>query len=200
MTSAVAAASPSNVLAGLAGSAGAFSLCFIGDADTAVAPTDATTALDASMVDLGIVTTDGATTSTNIQSTDIPAFGSYQPVRTLIQQEVITVAFTAQETNKVVAAIKTRQALDAITVTTGNKLALTRGPGRDAHYAICLDALDGSNHIRKFYPSARLTGLGDQQIGFGAAIVYPFTFTAYPDDNGNTEYEYIVNVNLAVDA
>lgn len=198
MTSAVPAASPSNVLAGLAGSAGAFSLCWVADAGSLVAPTDATTALDASFVDIGIVTTDGGTVGTNIQSTDIPAFGSFQPVRTLIQQEIITVAFTAQETNKVVAAIKTRQALSAVTVATGGVLNLTRGPGRDAHYGIVLDALDGTNHIRKFYPSARLTTLGDQQIGFGAAIVYPFTFTAYPDADGNTEYEYIVNPSLTV--
>lgn len=200
MTSAVAAASPDNVLAGLAGAAGAFSLCWVADASTVVPPTDATTALDSSLIDIGIVTTDGATVATNINSTDIDAFGSFQPVRTLIQNEIITVAFTAQETNKVTAAIKTRQALTALTVTTGGKLALTRGPGRDAHYAIVLDALDGTNHIRKFYPSARLTNLGDQQIGFGAAIVYPFTFTAYPDDTGITEYEYIVNANLPVDA
>ena len=199
MTSAVPAASPANVLAGLAGSAGAFSLCWVADSDSVVAPTDASTALDSSFVDLGIVTTDGATTSTNITSTDINGFGSYQPVRTLIQSEVLTVHFVAQETNKVTAAIKTRQALADVTVTTGHKIALTRGPGRDAHYAVVLDALDGTNHVRKFYPSARLTALGDQQIGFGAAIVYDFTFTAYPDDSGVSEYEYIINANLDVD-
>ena len=199
MTSAVPAASPSNVLAGLAGNAGAFSLCWVADAGTVVPPTDAVTALDSSFHDLGIVTTDGATTSTNIQSSDISGFGSFQPVRTLIQQEVITVHFVAQETNKVTAAIKTRPVLTGVTVTTGGKIALTRGPGRDAHYALALDALDGTNQIRKFYPSARLTNLGDQQIGFGAAIVYDFTFTAYPDDAGNTEYEWIVNSNLPAD-
>lgn len=199
MTSAVAAASPANVLAGLAGSAGAFSLCWVAPAATVVPPTDASTALDSSLVDFGIVTPDGATTATNMTSTDIPAFGSYQPVRTLIQSEVITVHFVAQETNKVTAAVKTRQALSAVTVTTGNKMALTRGPGRDEVYALVLDALDGTNHIRKFYPAARLTALGDQQIGFGAAIVYDFTFTAYPDDSGVSEYEFIVNTNLTVD-
>lgn len=199
MTSAVVAASPANVLAGLAGAAGAFSLCWVADSGSAVAPADGTTALDSSFVDLGIVTTDGATTSTNITSTDINGFGSYQPVRTLIQSEVLTVHFVAQETNKVTAAVKTRQALSAVTVATGHKIALTRGPGRDAHYALVLDALDGSNHIRKFYPSARLTALGDQQIGFGAAIVYDFTFTAYPDNSGNSEYEWILNANLTVD-
>lgn len=199
MTSAAPAASPANVLAGLAGAAGAFSLCWVADSATAVAPADGTTALDSSFNDFGIVTTDGATTSTNITSTDIPGFGSYQPVRTLIQSEVLTVHFVAQETNKVTAAVKTRQALSAVTVTTGNKISLTRGPGRDAKYALVLDALDGVNHIRKFYPSARLTALGDQQIGFGAAIVYDFTFTAYPDDDGVSEYEFIVNTNLAID-
>jgi hypothetical protein len=200
MTSAVVAASPANVLAGLAGSAGAFSLAWVGDSADAVPPTDGTTALDSSFVDLGIVTQDGATTGTNITSTDILAFGSYQPVRSLIQGEEITVHFVAQETNAVTAAIKTRQALSAVVVTTGHKLALTRGPGRDTKYALVIDALDGTNHIRKFYPAARLTALGDQQVGFGAAIVYDFTFTAYPDDDGVSEYEYIVNTNLVVPA
>lgn len=200
MTTATPTASAANILAGLAGAAGPYSLAWVADASVAVPPTDATTGLDSSFADFGRVTTDGATTSTAITSSDINSFGSYQPSRTLIQSEVLTVHFICQETTAVTGAVKTRQQLTEVTVGTGHTLTLTRGPGRDAKYALVLDVLDGSNHIRKFYPTVRLTNMGDQQIGFGAAIQYDFTFTAYPDDDGNAEYEFIVNTNLTVPA
>lgn len=183
------AATPSNLLAGLAGNASAFELCWVADFTGLVAPTNATTALDVTFKSLGLVTTDGATTSTAMSNNDIMSFGSYSPVRTLVSQEVLTVHFVAQETNKVTAAIKTRQALSAVTLTSG-ALSLTRGPARDALYGLVIDALDGTNHIRKFYPKTRLTGLGDQQVGFAQGVFYDFTFTCYADATGVAEYEY----------
>jgi hypothetical protein len=178
------------LLAGMAGTGGTRDLVWVADAATAVLPTDSTTALDAGFSSIGLVTPDGATTSTAVTANDIPSFGSYSPSRTLISAEVITLGFTAQETNKVTAAIKTRKALTGITVTTG-AMSLTRGPARDALYALVVDMLDGaSNHIRKVYPSARLTAFGDQQVAFAAGVFYGFTFTCYPDSLGNTEYEY----------
>jgi hypothetical protein len=165
---------------------------WIADAATAVLPTDSTTALDVSFKSVGLVTTDGATIGTAISSNDVPSFGSYSPSRTIITSEIQTVRFVAQETNKVTQAIKTRQALSAVTVTTG-AMATTRGAARDALYAIVVDAIDtlATNHKRKVYPSVRLTALGDEQIGFAAASEYDFTFTAYHDASGNTEYEYV---------
>ena len=183
-------ANPSNIFAGLSGSPTPLELMWVADASGAVAPTDSSTALDTTFKSVGLVTTDGAATSTNIAQNDIQSFGTYSPTRTIISQEIITVRFTAQETNKVTAAIESRLALTGVTVTSG-AFATTRGPARDALYAIVMDAVDGANHIRKFYPSVRLTALGDQQVGFAAPYQYDFTFTAYTDSSGNSEYKYV---------
>jgi hypothetical protein len=74
-------------------------------------------------------------------------------VRTLVTSEVLTVSLTAMESNKVTEALKTRQALSSITVTSAT-MSTTRGPGRDALYAIVLDAVDGgsSSAFRRVYP------------------------------------------------
>lgn len=183
------AANQAYLLAGLSGPSASRDLVWVADAAGAVPPTDSTTALDLSFTSIGLVTPDGASTSTNVSSNDIPSFGSYSPSRTLISAEIITVKFTAQETNKLTAAIKSRKALTGVTVTSG-AMALTRGPARDALYAIVVDALDGSNHVRKFYPQARLTSIDDQTVAFAEGIFYGFTFTCYPDSTGVTEYEY----------
>ena len=188
-------ANPSNIFAGLSGSPTPNELMWIADAASAVLPTDATTALDASFSSIGLVTTDGATTSTNISANDVQSFGTYSPSRTIVSQEVISIAFTAQETNKVTAAIKARQAVGSVTVTSG-AFATTRGPARDALYALVVDAVDGTNHVRKAYPNVRLTNLGDDQVGFANPRQYPFGFTAYTDDSGNSEYEYTKIVGL----
>lgn len=185
------AATPGFVLAATAGQATSVSLAWIGDAAGAVLPTTVSTALDATLKDLGYVTQDGATTSTALSTNDIPVFGSPAPVRTLVTSEVLTVSLTAMESNKVTEALKTRQALSSIVVTSAT-MSTTRGPGRDALYAIVLDAVDGgsSSAFRRVYPRVRVTNIGDEQIGYNGVIQYPFTFTAYLDGSGNSEYRY----------
>lgn len=185
------AATPGYVLAATAGQATAVSLCWVADASGAVLPTTPSTALDASFKDLGYVTQDGATTSTNIGQTDVPVFGSTAPVRTLITQETITIALTAMESNKVTEALTTRQALTAITVTSA-VMSTTRGPGRDALYSLVLDAVDGASTsaFRRVYPRVRVTNVGDAVLGYNGILQYPFTLTAYTDGSGVSEYRY----------
>jgi len=185
------AATPAYVLAATAGQATAVSLCWIADATGAVLPTTVSTALDASFKDLGYVTQDGATTSTALSTTDIPVFGSTSPVRTIITGETLTVALTALESNKVSEALTTRQTLAAITVTSAT-MSTTRGAGRDSLYSLVLDAVDGasSSAFRRVYPKIRVTTIGDAVLGFNNVLQYPFTFTAYTDGTGVSEYRY----------
>lgn len=190
------AGTPSFVLAGVAGAASPFDLLWVADASGAILPTNATTALDASFKALGLVTQDGASISTDVNTEDVAAFGSFNPVRTLITSEKRTVKVTALETNKVTAAIRTRQALTGITVTTG-AMTLTVGPARDALYSLVVDMADGTaNRQRRVLPSVRLTALDDQAVSYGNPVEYGFTFTAYPDSSGVSIYEYNVVTGL----
>lgn len=185
------AATPGFVVAATAGQATAVELVWVGDAATAVLPTTVSTALDVSFKSAGYMTPDGVTTSTALSTNDIPVFGSTSPVRTLITQEELTVSGTFLETNKVVEAMITRQTLTAITVTTAT-MSTTRGPGRDALYALVIDAVDGgtTSAFRRVYPKVRVTNIGDAVIGFNNNLQYPLTFTAYTDASGVSEYRY----------
>jgi hypothetical protein len=190
------AGTPAFVLAGVAGAASPFDLLWVADATGAVLPTTATAALDTTFKPMGLVTQDGANVSTDVNTEDISAFGSFNPVRTLITSEKRTVKVTALETNKITAAIRARLGLTGVTVTTG-AFPLTLGPGRDALYALCIDMADGSsNRQRRVLPSVRLTALDDQQISYGNPVQYGFTFTAYPDSSGVSIYEYDVVTGL----
>ena len=112
------AATPGYVLAATAGQATAVSLAWIGDAATAVLPTTVSTALDASLKDLGYVTQDGATTSTALATNDIPVFGSTAPVRTIITQETLTALLLAQQ--RIVDTIYQRKVIGKVGDYTGN--------------------------------------------------------------------------------
>jgi hypothetical protein len=183
------AGTPSYVLAAIAGGATAVELAWVADSSGATLPTDPSTALDSGFKTMGYVTPDGGTVSTAIATTDIPVFGSTSPVRTLVTSEVLTIVVTALETNLVTEALNTRQALSAVTASS-HVLSTTRGASRDATYALVLDSKDGSNLIRKVYPLARVTAIGDAQLSYNAPIQSQFTFTAYCDSSGNSEYRY----------
>lgn len=185
-------ANPNLVLAGLSGLGSAFELAWAADAGAAL-PTDATTALDTGFKSLGIVSEDGVSTSATMNSTEIGAFGTFVPVRTLITSETRTFTVTGRETNAVTLAIKSRLKLSDVTVdTTKGSASITVGPARDTEYSMVFHAVDGQNVIRKVLPSVRLTGIADEAVAFSANINYGFTFTAYPDSNGNSVYEYYI--------
>lgn len=185
-------ADPRNILAGVSALGGNFELAWFAD-NGAVLPTDATTALDAAFESLGIVTADGVTGSATISSTDIDAYGSFSPVRTLITGETRTFKVTGEETNPISLAIKSRLAIASAPVpdTTG-ATAVTEGAARDVLYSAVFHAVDGANVIRKVVPSVRLTNIDDEAISKAANVAYGFTFTAYPDSNGVSVYSYYI--------
>jgi hypothetical protein len=187
------AADPRNILAGVSGLGNAFELAFFADAG-ATLPTDATAALDAGFKSVGIVTADGVGSSTSTGTNEIDGFGAFSPLRTLITSEVRTFTVTGEETNPVTLAIKSRLAIaSAPTPGAGTgAVAITEGAARDVLYAAVFHAVDGANVIRKVLPSVRLTGIADENIAKAANIAYGFTFTAYPDSNGNSVYSYYI--------
>lgn len=184
-------AEPKNILAGIAGLGDSFQLAWFGDAGVTL-PTDATTALVTGFKSLGIVAESGLDQATNVATTDIDAYGSFSPVRTLITSEVRTFKVTGRETNLVSLAIKSRQKLSEVTATSGGLIDLTEGPARDVTYSAVFHAVDGVNVIRKVVPSVRLTALDNEQISKAANVAYGFTLTAYPDSTGVSVYTHYI--------
>lgn len=72
---------------------------YVGPTGTA-APTDATTALNASFKDLGYLTEDGITITDDKATNDIMAWQSFYPVRSVVTGRTFTVSFTLMQWNE----------------------------------------------------------------------------------------------------
>lgn len=185
-------ADPRNILAGISGLGNPFELAWFADPGAAL-PTDASTALDAGFTSLGIVSEDGVSDDKNVASTTIDGYGAFSTLRTLITSEERTFTVTGRETNLVTLAIKSRQSLASVTATaTTGAVNITEGAARDVLYAAVFHAVDGANIIRKVCPSVRMITPASEAIAKAANIAYGFTFTAYPDANGNSVYSYYI--------
>lgn len=184
-------AEPKNILAGLGGLGNAFELAWFGDAGVTL-PTTAAMALDAGFHSLGIVHENGLTQSVAVNTQDIPAYGSFSPVRTLITEEIRTFKITGRETNLATLAIKSRQKLSAVTASGAGLVSITEGAARDVLYSAVFHAVDGVNVVRKVVPSIRVTGIDDEAISKAANMEYGFQMTAYPDSTGVSVYSYYI--------
>src|SRR5215218_2605771 len=130
------------ILAGVGGGGTGSSLAYFAPQGTA-APTDALTALNAAYRDAGWITEDGLTRAVAEDSTDISAFGSGAPVRTLVTNSRVTFALGFLESNPVSLAIYHRLPLTAITPTATGAFSLTEGAARSAKYAAVFEVVDG---------------------------------------------------------
>lgn len=185
------------ILAGVNGSGdGGSSLAYFAPADAAL-PTNATADPAAAYLDAGWITTDGLTVATAEDSTDINAFGTFAPVRTITTSSTQTFEIAFLESNPVSLAVYHRKALDAITVDPTGAMAFTTGPASAPSYRAVFDLVDGDNLMRAVCPKVQVTDRGDMTVQAGEAVTYPVTLTAYPDTDGNSIYWYYVLGALA---
>lgn len=183
------------ILAGIAGSAGTPSLAWFAPQATAL-PTDATTALVAAYLDLGIVSEDGLSIDTSVSTEEIEGYGLFSAARVITTKEAKSFKITGRETNPVSLALYERLPLTgagAPTVTPASgAMAVTSGQSRSQTYVAVFDAVDGANKIRKVCPSVELIDKDSEQISKAANVAYGMTFTAYPDSSGNSVYTYYI--------
>lgn len=172
-----------NVLAGIAGGGTGSSLAYFAPAGTA-APTDATTALVAAYLDAGWITEDGLSAQVAETSTDIPAFGTFSPVRTIVTESKQTFDIAFLESNPVSLAVYHRKDLDELVADVDGTFDFTTGGAASVPMAAVFELVDGDNHVRAFCPSVEVTDRGDLNIRSGEAVTYPVTLTAFPDVNG----------------
>lgn len=185
------------ILAGVNGSGdGGSSLAYFGPM-TATLPTNATADPAAAFLDAGWITTDGLTIASSEETTDINAFGTFAPVRTITTSSAQTFEIAFLESNPVSLAVYHRKALDGITVDNTGAMSFTTGPAASPSYRAVFDLVDGDNLVRAVTPKLQVTDRGDIQIQSGEAVTYPVTLTAYPDTDGVSIYWYYVLGALA---
>src|SRR5690625_3392545 len=155
-------------------------------------PTDATTELGAALVNLGYVSEDGLVNSIESDTEDITAWGG-DTVLTVRTSRTETLAWTFIQTNAAVMA----EVYGPNNVETGAGGSLTVLHNREElpRRLYVFEILMAGNRVKRIVvPNAQITEVGDVTYQDGEAIGYEVTLSAYPDDDGNTAYEYIAEM------
>lgn len=152
-----------------------------GDTD-ATLPTNATTAIDASLVEVGYVSEGGLTQSIAADTQSIKAWQNGDTVRTVQTSHELTYQFKMIESND-----ESQSIFYGATVTggeieiTGNQMPLK---------SFVFEMFDGDQAIRIVCPSARVTERGDVVWKGDEEIGYEVTINCLPDTSGVKAYIY----------
>lgn len=144
--------------------------------------------LQAGWGDLGHLSTDAAAFARATEMSENRSFGSIESTRVDVTSDVITMAITAQETKLQTIGLYTGADVAALRATAGSgELAIAK-PDRPKprHYRVLglfVDEIEeGEIYFGRYMPRARITELGDQNMGEGDdPITYPMTFTGFKD-------------------
>lgn len=153
-----------NVVVGITGSV------YVGPT-TATAPTSSTATLTG-FTDLGYVSTDGVTFTTDKTTNQIRAWQNADLVREVITEGTVTYMFTLMET--------TQDAIEAYFggTMTGGKIEINPA-NTGGRKSFVIDVIDGAKNIRHYIPSGEILSVEAQQIINGDAVAYGMTVTAY---------------------
>jgi hypothetical protein len=140
------------------------------------APTSSISTLPAAWKDLGFVTEDGVTETTE-QSTEIlRAWQRATRVRTLITEGEVQFAFTLMQTNADTVAF-----YYGGTVETDGSIIIDASVERP-RFAFVLDIIDGDKSIRAYAPNCQVVEVGDQVAQTGGEVGYEVTVACSYDE------------------
>lgn len=140
----------------------------------AVAPTDASSALDASWTDHGLTADSGVTRSAPATRQIRRAWQKNIKLRTLTTEAAVRFVFTLVQTSEANVGL-----FHGVPLVSGS---LVTDPSREwPVIAFDFDQIDGDNVIREYAPKARIVEIGDQVSLAGDNIGYPITLEAEYD-------------------
>ena len=162
---------------------------FIAPTD-APAPTDAVSPLDDAFELIGYISEDGVTITEERDSEDLSAWGG-DVVRTSQTSYKETFAFTPIEVNPVVA--RSQYGDDNVEVTEG-AMVIKHNSSEIPEKQLVIETVPNSTTVDRFHvPRAKLSEKGDQTLNDSDPMGRESTYTALPDADGNTAYEYVTN-------
>jgi hypothetical protein len=149
-------------------------------------------------VDLGWISSDGASYSRETEVSEVTSFGSVEPTRSDTTSDTITLSITAQETNLQTLALYTGADVASIEAdaTTGEvQIAKPARPGFRHYRVLGLFVDDGDAgeiYIARFMPRARVTEIGEQTFADGDdPISTPVTFTGIEDSTLGFSHQWL---------
>lgn len=153
-------------------------------------PTSATEALDPAFKDLGYVSSDGLTNSTNLEVEKIKAWGG-DTVLVIQKSKEDTFKYTLIEVkNKDVVGYVYGE--DNVSGTLETGLVIKANNSDVPERSIVIDMILRDNCLKRIVlPSCKISEIGDIVYGDEEAIGYETTVDCTPDADGNTHYEYL---------
>ena len=157
---------------------------------TATIPTDATTTLTG-FTGLGYVSEDGLTNTVETDTESIQAWGG-DTVLTVRTSRTETFAWTFIETNADVLAEV--YGPDNVTGDLASGLTVIHNSKELPRRAYVFEILMTGDRVKRIVvPNGQITEVGDVVYTDGEAIGYEVTLSTFPDENGNTVYEYVAS-------
>ncbi len=153
-------------------------------------PTDASAELDAAFVSLGYISEDGLTNSNSPETSDIKAWGG-DVVMSPMTGRPDTFSFTVIE-DAGVETLKVVYGSDNVTGTLKTGVTVKASTAELENECYVVDMVLRGNILKRIViPNAVVTSVGDVSYKDSEAVGYEITLTAYPDNSGNTHYEYM---------
>lgn len=176
----------SNVTAGKAKTAGPI---FVAATD-ATLPTSAAETLDAAFTALGYMSEDGLTNSNSPESSDIKAWGG-DIVLSVQTGKPDTFKFKMIEALNV-DVLKAVYGSSNVTGTLAAGITVNANSTELPEQAWVADMIMRNGAAKRVViPSGKITEISEIAYTDSDAVGYEVTVTAYPDESGNTHYEYI---------
>lgn len=140
---------------------------------------------------------DGITFSRDTDTSDVDSWGSLEPTRTDITQDITSGQFTCQETRKSVLELYYNVDLTSVTpdATTGETTFNQSSSPRTKYSRFIFLAVDGSGAdqivIAKILPRAMVSGYDDQNWNQDDPLAYPLTVTAKADSDAGYAVRHV---------
>ena len=156
-------------------------------------PEDAVSTLAAAFVNQGYISEDGLVNSNSPESEDTIAWGG-DVVNSSMKQKKDTYKFKMIEA-KNVEVLKTVYGDDNVsgTLATGITVKANSKELQESAWVV-EEILKGNTLRRTVIPCGKITALGDIVHKDNEVTGYDATLTAYPDSDGQTHYEYMIEV------
>lgn len=152
-------------------------------------PTDYTTKLDEAFVNVGFLSDEGITFTTDASTDDFHDLNG-DKVLTAISSVDHQLAVQFIEVNE--ASLKETFGQANVNTGTGGTLTVKHNNTDMPHRSLVGEfVLRDGRRFRKVIPDAQVTEWDDTTIVSSELYMLPVTYTEYPDENGNYELDYI---------